>query len=260
MCRIQIALVLVLVIALGCAGSQPVRLQLPLGARIGILNLLEQQMTHVDVGTLRFDSFTNVYPVDWNIPAYTDRTIENALKARRNYAFIPLAPNASADWRQSMSSGILSAVNAWMPGELKAYLQQAAAENRLDAIISVSSYDSGMWQENACFEIAKNVVATKGYGLFTWTRALSGLSSLLPVGKNQATPYANILVAVFQPQPAALAAYGAAPCSKVSLQDFPWESDLQFLGPAVIKQVRPHVERFSTEAVQTGLTNAGLLP
>ena len=87
-------------------------LQLPPGARIGILNVLEPQMTHVNVGALRFDSFTKVY----------------------------------------------------------------------------------------------------------------------------------IIVAVFQPRPAILAAYGWAPCSKSSLPDFPWKSDLQFLGPAVIQQVRPDVE------------------
>jgi hypothetical protein len=42
------------------------------------------------------------------------------------------------------------------------------------------------------------------------------------------------------------------------LQDFPWQSDLQFLGPAVIKQVRPTVERLSAEAVQSTLGKAGL--
>ena len=30
-------------------------------------------MTHVDVGSLRFDSFTKVYNVDWNIPDYMNR-------------------------------------------------------------------------------------------------------------------------------------------------------------------------------------------
>jgi hypothetical protein len=67
-------------------------------------------------------------------------------------------------------------------------------------------------------------------------------------------------VAVFQPRPATLAAYAAAPCSKESLQDFPWQSDLQFLGPAVIKQVRSFVERLSAEAARTALANAGLVP
>ncbi|MBI5578891.1 MAG: hypothetical protein HY895_07040 [Deltaproteobacteria bacterium] len=132
----RLALILMVVSALGCAGSQPVRMQLPPGARIGILNVLEPQMTHIDVGSLRFDSFTKVYTVDWNIPDYIARTIENDLKARGNFTFIPLAVNAPADWKQSMATGILSAVNAWMPGDLKAFLRQAAEENRLDALIS----------------------------------------------------------------------------------------------------------------------------
>jgi hypothetical protein len=258
--RIHIALVLVLVITLGCAGSQPIRIQLPPGARIGILNVLEPQMTHVDVGSFRIDSFTNVYNVDWDIPGYVSRKIENDLRARGSYTFIPLAVNADAGWKQSMSAGIVSAVNSWMPGDLKVYLQQAVEDNRLDVIISVSSYDSGTWQQDACFKVGKDaVVATRGYGLFTRTRPLSGLSSLLPVAQNQATPYANIIVAVFQPRPATLAACAAAPCSKQSLPDFPWDSDLQFLGPAVIKQVRPTVERLSAEMARAALANAGLV-
>jgi hypothetical protein len=235
-------------------------LELAAGARIGILNVLESQMTHVDVGTLRFDSFTHVYTVDWDLPGFMNRTIETGLKSRGGYTLVPLALIAPADRRQSTANAILSAVNDWMPGDLKAFLQQSAEENRLDAIITVSSYDSGMWPDNACFTMYKDAVDTKGYGLFTWTRALSGLSGLLPVGQNQANAYANILVAVFQTRPVSLAAYAAAPCDKPALRDFPWDSDLQVLSPAVIKQVRPEVERLGAEAVQKGLGNAGLAP
>jgi hypothetical protein len=228
---------------------------------MGVFNVLDQQMTHVDVGSLRIDSFTNLYPVDWNMPAFMNRTIENDLRARGHYPLIPIAVSADAGWKQTMSNAITRTVNGWMPGDLKVFLEKAAAENRLDAIISVSSYDAGMWPENACFKIGKDaVVITKGYGLFTRTRALSGLSSLLPVGQNQAIPYANILVAVYQPQPATLASYAAAPCSKENLSDFPWDSDLQFLGTAVIRQVRPYVERLGAEAVQTAIGSAGLTP
>jgi hypothetical protein len=256
----RLTLFLMLVSAFGCAGSQPFHLQLPPGARIGILNVLEPQMTHVDVGTLRYDSFTKVYNVDWNIPDYINRTIEKDLNARGNYTFIPIAANAPADWKQSTATGILSAVNAWLPGDLKGFLKQAAAENRLDVIISVSSYDTSTWQQDACFEISKNAVVTKGYGLYTRTKVLSAFSNLLPVGQNTATPYANIIVAIFQPQPAALATYGWAPCSKSPLPDFPWADDIHFLSPTVIQQLRPHVERLGAEAARTALANAGLLP
>jgi hypothetical protein len=89
---------------------------------------------------------------------------------------------------------------------------------------------------------------------------MSAFSILLPVGQDTATPYANIIVTVFQTRPAVLAAYGQAPCSKSTLADFPWKSDLQFLGPAVLQQLRPYVERLSAEAVRAGLGNAGLSP
>ncbi len=254
------AVILLVVSALGCAGSQPVRMQLPPSARIGILNLLEPQMTHVDVGSLRIDGYTHGYIVDWDIPGYINRTIEKELRTRRSYTFVPLPVTASAGWDQSMSRDILKAVDTWMPGDLKAFLERTAEENRLDAIISVSTYDSGLWGQNVCFKIGNSPVATKGYGLFTRARLLSEFSNLLPVGQNTAAPYANVIVAVFQPRPAALAAYGRAPCSKSSLSNFPWESDLRLLGPAVIQQLRPYIERLSAEAVQTALGSAGMQP
>jgi hypothetical protein len=102
-------------------------------------------------------------------------------------------------------------------------------------------------------------VATKGYGLYTRTKLLSEFSSLLPVGQDMAAPYANIIVAAFHPRPTTFAAYGWAPCSKSSLPDFPWKSDLQFLSPTVIQQLRPQVERLGAEAARTALANAGLL-
>jgi hypothetical protein len=254
------ALFLMMVSALGCAGSQPVRLQLPPEARIGILNLLEPQMTHVDFGSLRFDSFSKVYNVDWDIPGYLTRTIENDLRAGGNFTFIPIAVNASEDWKQSMSKNILSSVTEWVPDDLKVFLNQTAEEERLDLIISVSSYDSDSWPQAACFEIGKNPVATKGYGLYTRTRVLSGLSQLLSPLKNTATPYANIVVAIFQTRPVTLASHAQAPCSQSSLADFPWSGDLKFLSPEVIRKVKPHVEQLSAEAAHTALANAGLLP
>lgn len=257
---LRLGLICMVVSASACAGSPPVPIQLTLGARVGIMNLLEPQMTHVAVGALRFDSFTKVYPVDWDLPGYLNRSIENDMRAGGSYTFVPIAANASADWKQSASSGILSAVHAWMPGDLKAYLERASEENRLDAIISVSSYDSDSWPDAACFKIGKDAVATKGYGLYTRDKLLSGLSNLAPVGQDTATPYANIVVAVFRTRPAALSAYARAPCGKSSLPEFPASNGFQALNSGVIRQVKPYIERMAAEAARSALGEAGLLP
>ena len=251
---------LLLITVLSCAGLQPERVQLAPDARIGILNLLEPQMTHVDVGSLRFNSFTKDYDVDWNIPDYLTRIIEDDLKSRGSFTFVSLAADAPQDWKQSMSNRILNAVTGWMGDDLKAFMKQTAEENRLDLIISVSSYDSGRWPQAACFEIANDPVATRGYGLYTRSKALSGLSQIFSPFQNRATPYADIVVAIFKTRPAALAGKAPAPCSKSSLPDFPWKSDLRLLSPEVIRQVKPHIERLSAEAARTALANVGLQP
>jgi len=255
-----LALFLMVASAWACAGSQPVRLRLPPEARIGMLNLLEREMTYVAVGALRLDSFTKVYPVDWDLPGYVNRSIQNELRVHGRYAFIPLAAGAAADWKQSMSNGVLSAVNAWLLGDLKSFLERTAEENRLDAIISVSSYDSESWPDAACFKIGKDAIATNGYGLYTRDKLLSVLSNLAPVGQDTATPYANIIVAIFQARPAALDAYARAPCGKSSLPEFLESSGLQALNPAVIRQVKPYVEQLAAAAAQSALKEAGLLP
>lgn len=139
----RLVLLLMLVSALGCAGSKPNRIDLAPGARIGILNLLEPQMTHVDIGLLRFDSATNTCQVDWDLPGFLNRLIERNLRARGSRTFIPLAVDAPSGWKQSMSDSILSAVIAWMPADLEAFLIQTSEKERLDAIVAVSSYDSG---------------------------------------------------------------------------------------------------------------------
>jgi hypothetical protein len=217
-------------------------------------------MTHVDIGLLRFDSTTNVYQVDWDLPGFIDRLIEKNLRGRGSRAFIHLAVDAPAGLKQSISNSILSAVNAWMPSELKSYLIQAAEKERLDAIVSVSSYDSGNWEEGSCFEIARKPVATKGYGLFTRTKLPSGLASRLPIGDDTATPYANIIVAVFRPTPVALVAFGRAPCAKLTLPDLPRKADHRLLNSEAIQQLRPHIEKLGAESVQSALGKAGLLP
>jgi hypothetical protein len=253
-------MLLMIVGALGCAGSKPNRIDLPPGARIGILNVLEPQMTHVDIGLLRFDSTSNTYQVDWDLPGFLNRLIEKELHGRGGRAFIPLAVDAQAGWKLSMSNSILSAVNAWMPPELRSYLIHTGEKERLDAIISVSSYNSGNWEEGSCFEIAKNPVATKGYGLFTRTKLPSGLSGRLPIGDDVAAPYANIIVAVFLSRPPALVAFGRAPCSKTTLPNLPSMSGHRSLSAEAIRQLRPHIEKLGAEAVQSALEKASLLP
>jgi len=256
---LRLVLFLMMVSTLGCGGSKPIRVELPPDARIGFLNVLESQMTHVDIGMLRFDSTTHVYPVDWDLPGFFNRLIEKDLRTGGSRTFISLAVSASSDWKQSMSNDILNAVSSWMPGELEAFLALTGEEKRLDAIITVSSYDSGNWPEKGCFEIAKNPVATQGYGLFTRTKLPSEISNHLPIGHETTSPYANIIVAVFIPRPPALAAFGRAPCPRSNLPDSTREGGPRRLSPEAIRQLKPHIEKLGAEAVQSALAKAGLL-
>jgi hypothetical protein len=241
----------------GCAGQQPVKIQLPPGARIGILNLVEPWMTHIQMGALRFNSFTNTYPVDWDLAGRLTHRIEAGLTPRGNMTFVPIAVDTAPGWSQSMADAIQSTVTTWMAGDLRRFLQQAAAENRLDLIVTVSSYRTGTRPPDSCFRIYKSDLPTQGYGVFT-RMSVVPQGQWVPVGGNHAHAYANILTAVFQTQPIGLAASAFAPCSDAPLSDFPWPSDINFLGPAQFDAARPAVEALGDASVRDALGKAGL--
>jgi len=245
--------------AVGCAGSQPVQVTLQPGARIGVLNLVGTQMTHIEMGALRFDSFSNAYPVDWDLPGYLTRRIETELKSNGAYTIIPIGLDASPGWKQSMSASIHSTVNTWLSGDLQRFLRQTAAENRLDLVISVSTYQTGMQAPDSCFKIYKSDLATQGYGLFT-RGAVVPQNQWVPVGGDKVHAFANILTAVFQTQPVGLAAHAFAPCSESPLQGFPWPADIKFLGPPQFDAVRPAVDTLASASVRSALGKAGLQP
>jgi hypothetical protein len=252
---VRLAVLGLAVVAAGCAGSQPV--QLPPGARIGILNLVGTQATHFEMGALRFDSYTNLYPVAWDLPGYLTRQVEDGLRQRGSFTFVPLAAGMDAGWKQSMAAILQSSVDTWLAGDLKGFLQQAAADNRLDLIVTVSSYRTGTQPPDSCFEVYKTDLPTQGYGLFTRTSVVPQ-NQWVPVGGNKAHAYANILTAVFQTRPLGLAASAFAPCSDQDLAGFPWPADLHFLGTAQLDALRPAVESLAARSVRDALGKAGL--
>lgn len=241
----------------GCAGSRPVQVQLQPGARIGVLNLVEPWMTHIQMGAVRFNSFTTTYPVDWDLAGHLTRRVEAILTQRGTFTFVPIAVDAAPGWVQSMSEAVQSTVTTWMSGDLRRFLQQTAVENRLDLIVTVSSYGTGTRPPDSCFQIYKTDLATQGYGLFT-RMSIVPRSQWVPVGGNHAHAYANILTALFQTQPVGLAAFAFAPCIDAPLSDFPWPSDISFLGPPQFAAVRPAVETLAEASVRDALGKAGL--
>jgi hypothetical protein len=244
-------------IAAGCAGSQPIQVQLPPGARVGVLNLVERQMTHTEMGALRFDSFTTVYPVAWELPGFLTRQIEDRLRRRGSVTFVPLGAGMDPGWKQSMAASIQSSVTTWLSGDVKDYLQQAASDHRLDLVVAVGSYRTGTQPPDSCFKIYKTDLPTQGYGVFTRMSVVPG-NQWVPVGGNKAHAYANILTAVFQTRPVGLAADAFAPCSDATLENFPWPSDIRFLGAPQFDALRPAVESLAARSVGDALGKAGL--
>ena len=257
--RVRMTLVCLAAAAIGCAGSKPVQVQLSPGARIGILNLVGTQMTHIEMAALRYDSFTNAYPVGWDLAGFLTRRVETELGSRASYSFVPIPADAAPGWARSMSESIHSTANTWLSGDLQRFLSRVATDNRLDLIVTVSTYQTGMQPPDSCFEVYKSDIPTQGYGLFTRSGVLPQ-NQWVPLGGDKARAFANVLVAVFQAQPVALAAYAYAPCSDAPLTGFPWPADIHFLSDAQLDALRPAVEALAGEAVRPALAKAGLLP
>jgi hypothetical protein len=258
--RAGAALLAALLLFWGCGAAGPQPLDLPPGARIGILDVLESQITHKDVGSLRIDSFEKRYDVSWDLPGFIDAHIERTLQDHGRYRVIRVPLDWPASQKRETADAITSAMNGWTPQALEDLIRRLAAEYRLDAVVTVSSFAAVSKDNGACFSIGKTAIPTQGYGLYTRSFLLSGISGALPFGQKEAYAYAHIALALFKPPGAKLSGSGRSPCMKSPLADFPWPAALTSLTPAEIDRLKPTIETLAAEAADEALRETVLMP
>src|SRR5689334_4694658 len=81
-------LLYLLVMSLPVAGKEPSSLTLARGARVGVVNLLDAEVTHFHGAKEIKDSFLKTHPVSWSV----DAMLADALKERLGQMGLVLVP------------------------------------------------------------------------------------------------------------------------------------------------------------------------
>jgi hypothetical protein len=117
----------------GFAANPPPGLQLPAGARVGVVSLLDPQITHFHASRKLEDSFLKTYTVNWSVSAMLLGAVRDAVTQR---GLTALAVGPSDELRRSRETCFLDANFAkGLPKPCGPLYAQLAASQRLDAII-----------------------------------------------------------------------------------------------------------------------------
>jgi len=117
----------------GLAGKAPATLPLPAGGRVGVVNLLDAQVTHFHSSRKLEDSFLKTYTVNWSVSSMLLAALRDAM-AQHGLTPVPVAP--SDELRRARETCFLDAALAkGLPKPCVPLYAQLAASQRLDAII-----------------------------------------------------------------------------------------------------------------------------
>jgi hypothetical protein len=115
------------------AAKPPVPLQLPAGARIGVLNLLDPDVTHFHAARQIENSFLKTYTMDWSVDAMLLAAVQDRL-TQLGLTPVPIGP--SDELRRAREQCFLDAALAkGLPKECASLYTRLAASERLNAII-----------------------------------------------------------------------------------------------------------------------------
>jgi hypothetical protein len=122
-----------LVPSLAAAAKPPVPLQLPAGARVGVLNLLDPDVTHFHAARQIENSFLKTYTMDWSVDGMLLAAVQDRL-TQLGLTPVPIGPGD--ELRRAREQCFLDAALAkGLPKECASLYTRLAASERLNAII-----------------------------------------------------------------------------------------------------------------------------
>jgi len=172
------------ILAVGAAQAAQPPLSLPLaaGARVGVLNLLDAEVTHFHGSRRLEDSYLKTYPVDWPVSAMLLGAVKPALM-RLGLTAVPLAATEelSAARESCLNEAALARA---LPRECGPLLSQLAAAQRLDAIIVLAPRrnDAAATRQRELPQYLRGWCVVSGEGAAGSAPVLLSLTELLLIG------------------------------------------------------------------------------
>jgi hypothetical protein len=115
------------------ASRPPPALALPAGARIGVVNLLDSEVTHFHASRQIENSFLKTYTVTWSVSAMLIAAVKDRL-SQLGFTIVPVAPSDAL--RRARESCFLDAALAkGLPKDCGPLYAQLAASSGVSAII-----------------------------------------------------------------------------------------------------------------------------
>ncbi len=235
----------------GCASDPGPKPTFQDGTRVGILNSLESYLTHRHITIRRTNSFTKQIKVDWNIPAYLDAKMSDALKKDKRFVVVPIKSTQIQSRLKQLSDQIDSAATRdRISQNLVDFIENLASADNLDVIIMAQSFSG-----ESPWKIGSNPIVVRGYGLLTRNTLLA----VVGFRKNWAHPYAQIRVVVFKTRPVARIGAGRPKLTKGIMDNFKWPADINNIPQTELDQLRPRIQAYVDQAVKNALISANMI-
>ena len=236
----------------------------PQGTRVGIINLLESHLTHQNFSSFATNNFTKSYPVDWDIPSYTENQLIGQLKKDSRFTAFKIRlsePHNKKILRLKMVEQVLlsQAFPPIIPPQGASLLDALSNPYDVQVVILIGSFKGpGPYRTNT-----EEFIDVEGYGLFT-RRLFSGKLGNVFDGLfsfRKAYAYAQMGVIVYKVQPvtyiaAARAIRKGRPLRPI--KNFNWDADIRNLSESELNRTKPHIEAYIKEAIHRALGNANL--
>ena len=238
-----------MLVTTGCANTQTPDVNFPAGTRIGILNMLEADATHKHIGTLRLDSFTKTYAVDWNIPGYIADKIGDILRADSRFNVIRITPTIGQKDTVEKLDYVITQKRVM--DDAGKYIESISRKHRLHVLVIIKSYN-----DESPYDIAGNPIFVNGYGLLTRQTVLGGISKIFPLKPNQMLAYAHIGVMSFSTSPElpiGVIRNGSPKQSKSSLKNFRWPANIKNIPSKDFDILEPIIREYADQAIKNGM-------
>jgi hypothetical protein len=220
------------------------------GTRVGIINLLDNQATHQHYSSIRIDSFTKKYDVDWDLPAYAEQTLTDALERDGRYAVRNVEKSEYSDWIMMYHDWLKQTDSDVLNPDLSGHLQSLASQEGLDVILVISSFNGP-----SPHKLGKSPIELEGYGVFS--RSVAPLK-ILPF--KSAYSYAQIKISIFKSDPVTLLTTVRSKLKESSIRDFKVPGNAWNLPVTEIDKALPDVQKYTRQTVTRALQVANLIP
>jgi hypothetical protein len=248
MIRHLVAGLLAVSLFFGCASDPQPKPDFQDGTRVGIYNSVEPYLTHRHITIGRVNSFEKQINVDWNIPAYLNTQLTDALEKDRRFVVVPIqSPQIQSRLKQLAVQIGTAANNRRFPQDLAAFIENQAKARDLDVVIIAQSF-----RGNSRWKIHDDPVILEGYGLFT-RRTILGASG---IRNSWVHPYAQIRVVVIDTQPIVRIGTGSPTMTRARMDNFNWPADIGNIPKSDLNKIRPRIQAYVDQAVKTALADA----